>query len=237
MWERLALLDASLGSLRNQLECLEKIKKNAPENVPILQTIFDPMSQAKNLVGRQDLLAHMRQSPQQLRKGLEILFENTRLFIRSCIEIGIDGIFLAVQHAQSGQVSSNEFREFVRPYDIALLEESKSLWCNLVHIHGTSIYFDELQDYPAAILNWHDQETSPSLPEAQKLTKSVVCGGLLQWDTLVYGDPESVSREAQTAIAATGGKQFILGTGCVLPIIAPRANVMAVRHSVERGNA
>ncbi len=222
-WETLKPLDPNQGFLKNQLVCLQKIRQEAPVDVPILQTIFDPMSQAKNLVGRQELLIHMRQHPEQLRRGLDVLYQNTRNFIDRCVEVGIDGIFLAVQHAQSSLLSLAEFREFVLPYDLKLLEGSKSLWINLVHIHGNSIYFEEVKDYPASILNWHDQETVPSLSEAHKISKAVVCGGLRQWDTLVNGNPASVNLEAQNAIAETGGQRFILGTGCVLPITrAPR---------------
>jgi uroporphyrinogen decarboxylase len=31
----------------------------------------------------------------------------------------------------------------------------------------------------------------------------------------------------------TGGRRFILGTGCVVPITAPRANLFAARNAVE----
>jgi len=64
--------------------------------------------------------------------------------------------------------------------------------------------------------------------------KGAVCGGLRQWDTLVYGTPQTVETEATTAINMTGGSRFILGTGCVLPIIAPHSNILAARNIVER---
>jgi uroporphyrinogen decarboxylase len=60
----------------------------------------------------------------------------------------------------------------------------------------------------------------------------VVCGGLQRDRTMVLGTPESVTTEALDAIQQTEGKRFILGTGCVLPIIAPRANIWAARQAV-----
>jgi uroporphyrinogen decarboxylase len=50
---------------------------------------------------------------------------------------------------------------------------------------------------------------------------------------MVLGTPDRVTAEAVQAIQATGGKRFILGTGCVVPITAPRANLVAARQVVE----
>jgi uroporphyrinogen decarboxylase len=49
---------------------------------------------------------------------------------------------------------------------------------------------------------------------------------------MVRGTPEQVRAEAQKAIEETGGRRFILGTGCVTPITAPRANLRAAREIV-----
>jgi uroporphyrinogen decarboxylase len=50
--------------------------------------------------------------------------------------------------------------------------------------------------------------------------------------TMVLGTPAQVATEARDAIDQMNGLHFILGTGCVLPIIAPRANILAARQSV-----
>ena len=60
-----------------------------------------------------------------------------------------------------------------------------------------------------------------------------LCGGLRQWETMLRGTPDQVTQEAQTALAATGGRRFILGTGCVTPITAPTGNLVAARQAVE----
>ncbi|MEA4909863.1 MAG: hypothetical protein VB089_19730, partial [Anaerolineaceae bacterium] len=60
-----------------------------------------------------------------------------------------------------------------------------------------------------------------------------VCGGLRRWETMVLGTPAQIRAEAEDAILSTNGTRFILGTGCVLPIVAPRGNILAARHSVD----
>jgi uroporphyrinogen decarboxylase len=71
------------------------------------------------------------------------------------------------------------------------------------------------------------------LADALSRTAMALCGGLRQWETMVRGTPESVRAEALRAFAATQGRRFILGTGCVTPIIAPTCNLVATRHVVD----
>jgi len=87
-----------------------------------------------------------------------------------------------------------------------------------------------MQDYPCQILNWHDRETSPSLQEANGITKKVLCGGLNRISTMVRGSADTIETEITNAISQLKHRNFLLGTGCVLPIITPHGNI---KHAVE----
>jgi uroporphyrinogen decarboxylase len=238
-WERLPILDPSAPHLAAQLVCLRQIRQELGPDTPILQTIFNPLAQAKHLADRETLLVHLRKYPEAVMKGLETIAQTTRRFIEATIETGIDGIFYAVQHAQATLLAQEEFERFSRISDLALLEAADGLWCNMLHIHGDAIYFNAVVNYPVQIINWHDRETPPTLAEAQtsevfKTSEaSVLCGGLSR-DTLVYKTPVEIEREASDAIKQTGGRGLILSTGCVVPIIAPHGNLQAARQSVNR---
>jgi uroporphyrinogen decarboxylase len=232
-WARLPVLDPTSGYLADQLTCLRLLVKELGPDTPAIQTIFNPLSQAKNLVGGADLLVHIRRFPDALHSGLKTITETTLRFIEAAIQTGISGVFYAVQHAQYGLLSEEEFLEFGRPYDLELLAPAKELWLNMLHLHGTEVMFDQVTDYPVSIINWHDRETSPSLAEAQARYPGVVCGGLRREETMVLGSPAQVRAEAYDALQATQAKRFILGTGCVLPITAPYGNILAARRSVE----
>jgi uroporphyrinogen decarboxylase len=164
---------------------------------------------------------------------LEIITETTIRFVRAARETGIAGVFYAVQHAQYGLVSEDEYRVFGRPYDLRVLEAAQGLWLNVLHLHGAEVMFDLLADYPVQVINWHDRETWPSLAEAQRRFGGAACGGLGQWEVMVQGTPDEVRQQATDAITQTGGRRFILGTGCVTPIVAPASNIRAVRQAVE----
>jgi uroporphyrinogen decarboxylase len=232
-WERLHILDPKQGYLARQIDCLGRIVKELGPDTPVIQTIFSPLSQAKNLVGPGELMVHLRRYPEAVHAGLRSISESTRLFLDAALETGMAGIFYAVQHAQYGLLSEEEFSAFGRAYDLQVLDGVQSLWLNVLHLHGEQVMFDLLAGYPVQVINWHDRETPPSLAEARDRYRGVLCGGLRRWETMVLGTPGQVEEEAQDAIHMTGGKGFILGTGCVLPTTAPRANILAARRSVE----
>jgi uroporphyrinogen decarboxylase len=233
-WSRLKVLEPDSPQLAAQLKCLDLIRKELPNATPLLQTIFSPLAQAKNLVGGDELLVHIRQHPQALKQGLEIIAESTRRFIEAAkLQTGIDGIFYAVQHAQAQLLTASEFLEFGAVFDLPLLASSKSLWLNILHLHGENVYFDAVSNYPVQAINWHDRDTEPSLREGLSRFQGVLCGGLSR-ETMVYGDAAAVRSEAADAIRQTDGRRLLLGTGCVVPVIAPHGNLMAARNSVEK---
>jgi len=231
-WEKLPVLDPTSPHLAGQLACLRLIRQGLSPETPLIQTIFNPLAQAKNLAGNDILIAHIRKYPDAVMKGLDTIAKTTAKFIESVCEIGVDGIFYAVQHAQASLLSIDEYTAFGLLYDQQALIPSKDLWCNMLHLHGKDVYFSLLRLLNFEIVNWHDRETQPALSEAQSLFKGVLCGGLRQ-NTLVLEDQAKVKEEAQDAIRQTKGKRFILGTGCVVPITASHGNLMAARKCVD----
>lgn len=231
-WTKLKPLDPQQGLLGEVLKANRAIGQALGQEVPFIQTIFNPLSQAKNLAGER-LLSDMRQYPEAVKAGLATLTESTLRFIEALKPSGAAGIFLAIQHASYDFLTEAEYREFCRPLDLQILAATEGMWFNLVHLHGLNVMFDLVAGYPVQVINWHDVETPPSLNEALKRTDKALCGGLRQWETMVRGTPQAVQAEAKAALQATGGRRFILGTGCVTPITTPTGNILAARHAVE----
>jgi uroporphyrinogen decarboxylase len=230
-WARLPTLDPGQGHLAAELECLRLMVKELEPATPVIQTIFNPLSQAKNLVGGANLLVHLRRYPDAVHEGLRTITESTRRFIEAAQACKISGIFYAIQHAQYGLLSEEEYNTFGRAYDLPLLEASQGMWLHMLHLHGLEVMFDLVSSYPVNILNWHDRETFPSLSLGKSRFPGAVCGGV-RIESLVLGTPEQVRSEALESMQATEGERFILGTGCVTPVHAPFGNLLAVRQSV-----
>ncbi len=232
-WRALPVLDPGHGSLKAQLDCLELLQAAFGRETPYIETIFSPLSQAKNLVGKANLFEHMNRDPESVEAGLKTITESTIAYIQAAQERGIAGIFYAVQHASYKYFDEAGYTRFGEAYDQRVLEAAQGMWLNALHLHGEQLMFGLAGRLPVEVVNWHDREAGPSLAEGRGAVRGAVCGGLRRWDTMVLGTPESVGAEAGEALAALGGRGVVLGTGCVVPMIAPRANIQAARDAVD----
>jgi len=234
-WRTLTPLDVQAGSLGRQLACLRLMKEALGDETPFVQTIFNPLAQARYLAGDERVLSDMRRRPDALLVGLRVIAETTARFVAEAIKAGAAGIFLAVQHASYRLLSEDEYRRFGIPFDRQALDAlPASAWLNILHLHGDDVMFDLLSDYPVGAINWHDRETGPSLAEALSRTPAALIGGLRQWKTMVNGTPDDVAAEIADAARQTGGRRLIIGAGCVTPIVAPLSNIWAARQAVEK---
>lgn len=233
-WTELRVLDPHRGNLGQAGETMRQMKAAIKGDVPYIQTIFNPLAQAKNIAGNELLLSHIRTAPERLKTGLNIITENTLRFIDSLSQLGLAGIFYAIQHASYSLLSRAEYEEFGRPYDLQILKAlPKNWWFNMVHLHGDLPMFDLVADYPVQALNWHDQETEPDLATGKLKFKGAVCGGLGRWNTVHNDTPTAVREQARRAFELTNNRRLILSTGCVMMITSPTSNIRAARESVE----
>lgn len=233
-WTNLRTLDPTRGGLGRQIECIRLVCEALGDEAPILQTIFSPLAQAKNIAGKETLLRHLRTQPDRVRSGLNVITDSTLRFIDAMRRLPLAGIFYAVQHANYDILSEAEYREFGIPYDLKILESLPDRWkLNMLHIHGDAPMFKLLANYPVQIINWHDRASEPDLAQGKLMFDGAVCGGVHQWEHLHQGTPSSVRDAARDAMAQTNGRRLILSTGCVTPITTPLSNVRALRAAVE----
>ena len=233
-WANLQKLDPKTGALGAQLEALRLIREGVGGDIPVIHTIFNPISQTKNLAGADLMLEYLKNHPDALKAGLEIITENMIRYLDVLRESPIDGIFYAIQHASTDILTETQYREFGAAYDRRILEAiPDKWWFNMLHLHGTSPMLDFVSDYPVQAINWHDRETMPGLAEGKQKFTGIVSGGLGRWDVL-RGTPDSVRAQAEDAIQQTEGTRFMLSTGCVQFIPTPVSNIRAVREVVEK---
>jgi len=222
-WRALKALEARSGALGAQLTCLKTIVEALPD-VPVIQTVFSPLAQMKNLAGER-LLIDLRQNKADFKAALETITQSTLAFVREIAATGAAGIFYAVQHATANLLSEAEFAEFGREYDLRILEATKNYWLNVMHIHGDNVYFDAVADYPLQVWNWHDRETGPALTAGLAKIRGAACGGIARDSVMLCGQPEAVRQQVTEAIAQTNGRRYIIGTGCVTMIPTPEVNI------------
>jgi uroporphyrinogen decarboxylase len=233
-WRKLEVLDTRSGALGEQLNCLKMVVEALPE-VPVIQTVFSPLAQMKNLAGER-LLIDLRQNTPAFETALETITQTTLAFVREIGSTGAAGIFYAVQHATSNLLSQAEFAEWGRKVDLRILEATRDYWLNMVHVHGDNIYFDAVADYPVQVWNWHDRETGPSLTDGLAKIRGAACGGLARDSVMLCGQPAAVRRQVAEAMAQTNGRRYIVGTGCVTMIPTPEVNIRAAIAGAALGH-
>lgn len=234
-WEMLWPLDVTEGMLGRQLQSLRLIRARLGPDMHIFQTFFSPLALARNLAGDALFFSHLRTHPDALGRGLAVIADTHARFAQECLRAGADSVFFATQTATRDLLSEAEYEEFGIPFDRHVLGAvAGTAEVMLLHMHGLNIMFSLLaRAYPVHILNWHDRRTAPSLAEARLRTHLALMGGINEWQTLAAGTPEQVEGEVRDAVRQTGGRRYVVGAGCVIPIDTPDANLRAIRRALS----
>jgi uroporphyrinogen decarboxylase len=232
-WSELERLDPGQGALGQEVEAIRIAAAELDNSVPILQTIFSPLTTAVKLAGEK-VYADLRQNPEELKAGLQIIADVTIDFARACLQEGAHGFFFASQCTTYRILSEEEYREFGAHFDEYILNAVRGETdFNFMHVHGEDIMFDLAAKYPVEMINWHDRLTWPSLAEGKDRFSGLVVGGISEKATIVEGSPQEVAAQTRDAIEQTGGRRVLVGPGCVIPTNTPDVNVRAVIDAVQ----
>lgn len=232
-WPKLEALDVTKGYLGNQIEALRLSVEQLNDSVPILQTIFSPLTTARKLAGER-VFTDLRRQPDLFKEGLQIIADTTVKFALESLRVGAHGMFFASQCDTYHLLSEAEYKEFGEYFDLIVLNAVQEAEFNMVHAHGQDIMFDLMSAYPANMFNWHDRLTWPTLAEAKERFSGLLVGGVSERDTLLYGPVEAIKAEVKDAIAQTNGRRLMVGPGCValghIPALHYRAVIEAVKE-------
>jgi uroporphyrinogen decarboxylase len=232
-WSRLKPLNIRKGTYGWYFNALRRVVQNRPEGVPVIATVFNPVTMAFYLAGPETALVHMRQYPDLVKQGLQALIQTCAGFVREIIAEGADGIFLSTQAATFEMMNYQEYQEFGRPGDMEVLKAASGGWFNILHMHGQYPMFSQLADYPVQAINWHDRTTIPDLTAAGKIFPGGLMGGVEQYRLLHFGTPGDVKEQVCDAIRQMNKRRLIVTTGCTYPITVPHLNLVAMRQAVE----
>lgn len=225
-WRRITPVPANRGMNAQVVEAAGIVHDHIGDSVPLLQTIFSPLTTAMKLSNGR-VIDHLRERPDLVHEALQVITSVTRDIVTASLHRGANGIFFATQCARHDLLSSDEFREFGARYDLPVIEAAEESRFTLLHIHGFEIMFDELSRYPGHALNWHDRRATPTLTDGQAASGKCVAGGIDD-QAIVTGSAREAAEHAQDALTATGGRRMILAPGCVIPVATPPENVAAI---------
>jgi len=202
-WAKLRPLNPRSGNFAEQLKTLRLIRRGLTEDMPVIDTIFNPFAAANKLCGKK-IMEHLRVNPEAVKHGLQAIAVSIADYSVAWVEEGGDGIYYALDGAQRTTMSEQEYREIFMPLDRLVLETIMEKGAfNVLHIHGTDIMFDMLHDLPCHVLNWSSQTTAPTLLQARGIHQGCISGGINEVN-IAEKSPGDVAKESRNAIAEAG---------------------------------
>lgn len=217
-WKELKVNSAKEGALADAVLPVKELAERYKGEAPVIATVFNPLTTAVKMSGDK-MFVHMRRSPEDFKKGIEIITETTIGLVEEMVKAGADGIFFASQLGTYDRMSVDEYKVFGRPYDLAILEAVQGkTWFNIMHMHGNAPMFELLAEYPVQALNWHDRLVDVKLKDGRAISDKLLIGGVDEFGTLLNGTEEEIKAEFMDAIEQVGNGNLILGPGCCVPL-------------------
>jgi uroporphyrinogen decarboxylase len=220
-------------TLDDQVESIGMVVRELGPDVPVLQTVFSPITVGGYLVGKSQsrIVREVRKHPEIVGPALDRIAEGLLDFSRRSVEAGAAGIFYAISGYAGRKVMPEDvYRDLVLPYDLAVLKAlPREAWFNVLHLCGSNLNFGLARDLPAQAVSWsvHNQG-NPSLADGREIAGRAVMGGLSQRATLVYGPPPRIAEEARQAVEQTGGRGLLLAPGCSVSPRVRETNLAAM---------
>jgi uroporphyrinogen decarboxylase len=234
-WRRLKPAPLTSQPFQNQLAGLREVVDAVGDEVLVITTIFSPYTNGDRICGRK-LREHLSADAESVSVGLATIAEALAEFAQACIEAGAAGIFFSTQGDEEDRFTAAQFREYIKPHDVAVLgaAEDAGATFNLLHICGKHSRLEAYADYPAHAVNWAPQLENVSLSEGRRLLRRTIVGGVDQRGVVVDGSKEQIEAEVRIAIAEMGTQGFMIGAGCTVPSDVRIENLLWARAASSR---
>ena len=235
-WDKIEPLNPSAPVLAEHLKAVSLIKEGSDRELPLLMTVFSPISIAGDLVpdGKM-LMKSLTDEPNRLTEALENItttFENYVVELRNA---GADGIFFATtEWASEDMMTYEQYAKYARPYDLRILKAAGADGLNLLHVCGKNNFLKELADYPVKLFNWEGYDpTNLNLNGGLRLLRGkAIVGGIDHTGWLLHATPSEIKCEMSRLKEQFAGQKLIFGPGCTIEPIVKAENIIAVRKGV-----
>jgi uroporphyrinogen decarboxylase len=226
-WETLEPVNPNEGEFGAQVKAVELIHRQVENEVPTMMTIFSPFMVASKLDPA--ILEHLYQDLELLHNQIIMLTKLMTEFAGAVLDAGADGLFIATQHLNVS-LHQEELQKFeFQPMESILKQCNDKSTFNVLHLHGENPYFRLATEFSNIDgINWHDQRTTPTLPEARHDFKGGLLGGLDEMNVIRTGSKEDIKQKILAVYRQFNDRGLIFAPGCVLPQDVPEDNLKAV---------
>ena len=205
-----------------QLYVVKELVKKGKKHAPVIATLYSPFMSAGHTITDNLLTQHLKQDPENVKKGLDIITESTLIFANECIKLGVDGFLASTQGGEANRfIGTKIFEEYVKPYDLVVMNRiNEKTECNVLHICDYVSDYDNLspfKDYPGQIVNCSTKlgNSVTNLKDIQGIFNRPMFGGLEKRGAISKDEPGALRTEVKNVLHSAP-EGFVLGAECAL---------------------
>lgn len=229
--------------MRN-VEAVKRICDHYQGDVPILPTVFSPVSMAGEFVAgyfdQEKLIKMFEYNTKEIENGLQVIEETLINLMEAYVDAGAAGFFIGMQNGINEKMGYEMFRKYEFDGTARVVNAIKDkTWFNMAHLcNGTNTPMDTesikwCADLPVTALNYADTwKHMPSFAELRKITDKVLVGGIMHVDAPLThyhmaglskendfsgSDREQIKKQLRYRVdeaVAGAGNKLVLAGGC-----------------------
>lgn len=239
-WSKIKVVDRKDSMFSKQGDIMKKTLEVLDGEVYTLGTIHGVVASLSHSSGMsyskspEVLVEHAKENKVAVLDAIKSTTENVLNMLEVIQQTDVDGIYYAQLGAEKHRLPSEFFEEFIKPYDLMVLNAIKEKNIFL-HLCKENVDFDRFKDYPADVVNWAIHEGDYSLADGfEFFSDKIILGGLDDRSgVLVDGTKEDVQEKIAQIKAAADLNRFILGADCTLPTTIDYDRIRFVAEEIK----
>lgn len=219
------------------VEATKQVRAAVGDEVAIRTPGTGPFALASYFVGTQEFLIEVGMAdrelpgsePEAIHHALDLAADALIAFGKACWDAGADLLHCGDSLASCDVISPRDYETWAFPYERKVIQAWKEYGAKtLLHICGDSSKVLDLYAQTGADVIEVDHKVDLAYARDTVGERSCLIGNLDPVTVLLQGTPEKVAAESLRCLEIGAGGGYILGSGCVVPRIAPLENVKAM---------
>lgn len=211
-WLKLRPLEVKGNEIfERNVEVIKRVADHFQGDVPILPTVFSPVSMAGEMVGgffdEAKIVSMIEYDTKEVEYGLSVIEETLINLMNAYIDAGADGFFFGFQNGLNEKMGWDAFMKFEHAGSERVINAVKDrTWFNMAHLCNgrfdkaeNTKFIEGCLDLPFDAFNYSNtwSDIMPSFADIRKKTDKVLVGGIqhsamplgrISWNSLKNND-------------------------------------------------
>lgn len=225
------------GRMPEMIKACSILRDEVKNELPVIGCVVGPASIAGQLTGLDQLLFLLADEPANFKNLLRQTFYICRDYGKALIQAGASVIVIMEPTASQNILPPRVFQEFIAPLLKELFSEFKQEGVAVTWLMITGRSKHILPHYKKCGVDMATIDYEVSLEESIKTAPELVLAGNIKPLALVNLSPDEIAKECENLLKiGHKGKDFILSTGCEVPLDAKPDNIETMVMQARSSN-